>query len=94
MTYGTRQAERAWRDLLASQRSAVVDARDYLTRHPHERSPKNHPLEGDLGTVTHAGATHEQWLHESNGGARLWFYVEGSDVVLVEVHTRHPNETK
>lgn len=92
--FGTREAEKGWQDLLATQRNAVVDAWDFLTRTPLERSPTNYPLRDDLARVTRNGATFEQWQHKLSGGARLWFYVEDRTVVLVQCHTRHPNETK
>ncbi|GAB0022083.1 hypothetical protein VN1338_10700 [Helicobacter pylori] len=94
LTFGTRQAERGWRDLLATQRNAVVDAWDFLTRTPTQRLPDNHPLKGSLSGVSHEGLVHEQWQHELTGGARIWFYVLDAQVVIVEVHTRHPNQTK
>lgn len=94
LTFGTRQAERGWRDLLATQRNAVVDAWDFLTRGPTERLPGNHPLKGSLSCVTHPGIDDDQWQHELTGGARIWFYVLDAQVVIVDVHTRHPDQTK
>jgi hypothetical protein len=94
IVFGTRQAEKGWLDLQAAQLNAVVDAWDFLTRTPNERLPKNHPFKGDLATVTHKGKVHEHWQHELSNGARLWFYVDGQTVILIECHTRHPNETK
>ncbi|WP_338539274.1 hypothetical protein N5P18_01935 [Janibacter terrae] len=94
LIFGTRQAERGWRDLLATQRNAVVETWEFLTRTPQERVPRNHRLKAELSTVTHDGRTHEQWQHELTNGARIWFYVDESTVVLVDVHTRHPNQTK
>ena len=32
--------------------------------------------------------------HKLAGGARIWFYVEEMEVVLIRVSTNHPNETK
>ena len=94
LQYGTREAEKGWRDLVATQRNAVVDAWDFLTKTPLERTASNYPLRDDLATVTRQGRVFEQWQHKVSGGARLWFYVEGRTVVLVQCHTRHPNETK
>lgn len=94
LIFGTRQAERGWRDLLATQRNAVVDAWDFLARTPTQRLPTNHQLRGRLSTVSRDGHEHEQWQHELSNGARIWFYVLEMTVVLVEVHTHHPNETK
>ncbi|MCF6746254.1 hypothetical protein E9529_18640 [Blastococcus sp. KM273128] len=92
--FATRQADKGWSDLLGTTRSAVVDAWDFLTRTPKAQSEQNHPLKGPLATVVRDGTTHERWQYELPGGARLWFYVEGQTVWLVDVHTRHPNKTK
>jgi len=92
--FGTRQAQAGWTDLLATTRSAVVDAWDFLTRSPLDPSEKNHPLKDELATVVRDGKSHNRWQHELPGGARIWFYVEGRTVWLIDVHTRHPNQTK
>lgn len=90
----TRDAQSGWRDVLATQRNAVVDAWDVLTRHPLDPTPINYQLKGELATVTRAGETHDRWQHKLSGGARIWFFVDGQTVCLVDVHTRHPNQTK
>lgn len=92
--HGTRSAASGWQDLVATQRNAAVAAWEFLTAHPMERQAKNHRLKGEIAHVTHKGTTHDQWQHEMSNGARLWFYVDGNEVVLVRVHTHHPNQTK
>lgn len=92
--FATRETQAGWRDVLATQRNAVVDAWDFLTRHPLDPTPINYQLKGQLATVTHACKTHDRWQHKLSGGARIWFYVEGRNVYLIDVHTRHPNQTK
>ncbi|WP_022879166.1 hypothetical protein [Microbacterium sp. B19] len=92
----SRQAEKGWQDLRATQRNALADAWDFLTRTPHLVTPTNYPLKGELRTVTRAGKTHERWQHKPTlgGSARIWFYVEGDRVYLEDVSTAHPNATK
>lgn len=92
--FATRQAQKGWTDLLATTRNAVVDAWDFLTRTPLASSESNHPMKGELATVTRDGRAHQRWQHELPGGARIWFYVEDGVVHLVDVHTHHPNQTK
>ncbi|MGL5859730.1 MAG: hypothetical protein ACRCY9_00545 [Phycicoccus sp.] len=94
IVFATREAQVGWRDVLATQRNAVADTWDFLTRSPDRTTPTNYRLKGDLATVTHAGKTHTRWQHKLSGGARIWFYVDGQTVHLIDVHTRHPNETK
>lgn len=94
IVFATRHAEVGWRDLLATQRNATVDAWDFLTRSPDARTPINYRLKGDLATVVHGGTTHDRWQHKLSGGARIWFYVDDRNVYLVDVHTQHPNATK
>ena len=45
------EAENGWRDLLATQRDAVVEAWKSLTRSPAERSSVNHLMKGELAEV-------------------------------------------
>ena len=91
---GSLDAERGWNELLATQRSRIVDAWNQLTSDPRAHTQHIHPLKGELGTVTRNGVDHIQRQLELSQGARIWFFVEDMTVVIVKVHTRHPNQTK
>jgi hypothetical protein len=90
------QARKGWEALVATQRNVMADAWDFLTRTPMDRTPKNYPLKGALGTVTRGGDEHQRWQHKPTigGSARIWFYVEDRVVYLEDVHTHHPNATE
>jgi hypothetical protein len=90
----TSQAQKGWTDVVATQRSAVAEAWDRLTKEPLRSDQRCHQLKGDLATFTHSGATHARWQYELNAGARIWFYVEAQTVHVVHVFTAHPNQTK
>lgn len=95
--FGSEKAARGWRDLVATRRNACVDAWEFLTTTPQQLdASKNSPLRGELGTVVRGGREFELWQHKpsTRDGARIWFYVDSQTVVLVEVHTSHPNATK
>jgi hypothetical protein len=94
--FASRQAEKGWRDLVATQRNAMADVWDFLTRTPTDVTPANYPLKGALGRVTYQGATYERWQHKPtlHGTARIWYFVDGRSVLLEDVHTAHPNATK
>jgi mRNA-degrading endonuclease RelE of RelBE toxin-antitoxin system len=94
--YGSHEAEKGWRDLLATQRNAVVDAWDRLTTHPLDEDTRCHQLKGELTFITRNGMRYGQRQYELTGGARIWFYVDPGtrSVVLVRVSTAHPNQTK
>lgn len=94
LRFATGQAQKGWTDLLATTRNAVVDAWDFLTGTPLAPSESNHPMKGELSTVVRDGRAYPRWQYELPGGARIWFYVEDRVVWLVDVHTRHPNQTK
>ena len=94
MRFATRQAESGWTDLCATTRNAMVEAWDFLTKTPAEKSETNHQMRAELAIVMRDGIAHERWQHELPGGARIWFYIEEQVVWLVDVHTRHPNQTK
>lgn len=92
----TVDAQRGWRDLVATIRGPMADTWDFLTRTPLTTTQTNYRLKGELGTVTRSGMTHERWQHKptAKGTARIWYFVEGRTVFLEQVHTSHPNETK
>lgn len=89
-------ARKGWRDLAATIRNPMADSWDFLTKTPTERTATNYPLRGELGFVQRDGKNLERWQHKptAHGDARIWFYVDGQDVFLEQVHTHHPNATK
>lgn len=61
-----------------------------------------YPLRGDMGTVSYQGKEYVLWQYKPTvqGDARIWYIVvepvreTRGQVLIREVHTRHPNETK
>lgn len=96
IVFDNRAAEVGWRDLAATQRNALADTWDFLTKTPAIRSPRNYELKGELATFERNGKTFTRWQHKPTlkGDARIWFYVEGQTVHLERVFTSHPNITK
>ena len=102
LSFGSRDAEKGWRDLCATALASMADAWDYLTKTPETCTPPHGRLKGRYAYVTRNGRTHEQWQYELPNGARIWYWVQQPDgkmkspgqVVLVRVATHHPNETK
>jgi hypothetical protein len=94
IVFGSADSQRGWQDLLATQRTQLVDAWTQLTTDPLALTARSHPLKGGLATVTRNGIEYGQRQLELAYGARIWFYVDEMTVVIVKVHTRHPNQTK
>jgi hypothetical protein len=97
IVFASEGARKGWQDLAATIRGPLADTWDFLTRTPTERTPTNYPLKGEeLGIIVRAGTRHVRWQHKptARGDARIWFYVDGQTVLLEQVHTRHPNQTK
>ncbi|MFC4222286.1 hypothetical protein ACFOWY_00205 [Lysinibacter cavernae] len=94
--FATAGARKGWRDLVATVRSPMADTWDFLTRTPTERTPTNYPLRGELQFIQRGTEQHERWQHKptAKGDARIWFYVDGNDVHIEQVHTHRPNATK
>lgn len=92
----TRTAELGWRDLVATQRNAVMTAWDRLSTDPLTEDLACHALRGELGRVAHSGREWTRQQIELKRGARIWFTVDETErtVHLLEVHTHHPNATK
>ena len=94
IVFGSTDSQKGWQDLLATQRTQLVDTWTQLTTEPLGLTQRIHPLKGGLGTVTRNGVDYVQRQIELAQGARIWFYVDDMTVVIVKVHTRHPNQTK
>lgn len=94
--FATTDAQRGWRDLVATIRNQMSETWDFLTRTPLSATPTNYQLKGELGVVTRGGTTHQRWQHKPTamGTARIWFFVHERTVFLEQVHTSHPNQTK
>ncbi|ADU48588.1 hypothetical protein Intca_2078 [Intrasporangium calvum DSM 43043] len=92
--YATSQARNGWTDMCATQKNALTDAWDYLTKKPLADESPHGRLKGDLATVTRSGVSHDRRQYELKNGARIWYWVEGQTVMLERVETHHPNATK
>lgn len=93
-----KQALTGWQNLKATQANLLAIAWDFLATTPTQTLPEaNYRLKGSLGLVSVQGQSHEVWQYKKlSGGARIWFYVveEERTVYLLDVATRHPNQTK
>lgn len=96
ISFDSKKVERAWRDLRAARLNGLVDAWDFLTRTPQLQTSLCKRMLDVLEFVTRDGVQYERWqlqLSEKDG-ARIWYYVDGMEVILTAIHTHHPNETK
>lgn len=96
IVFGSANAARGWQDLCATTRNALTDAWDFLTKTPESTTPTSYRLRDDLEFVIRDGVSYQRWQLKptKQGDARIWYYVHDGAVVLEQVHTRHPNETK
>lgn len=96
IVFDSNRASKRWRDLNATELGHLVDAWDFLTKTPEVELPINGRLRGRLSQVERNGALYDQWQYKvsKTSGSRIWFYVDGQTVVIVEVFTAHPNQTK
>ncbi len=96
IVFGSKAAQTGWADLLATKRNALADSWDFLASNPTEISTKCYPLRGELAWITKGGVSHQRWQLklDLNSGSRIWYFVSGNQVVLEQVHTSHPNQTK
>lgn len=94
--YATSNAQKGWKDLVATIRNPMAEAWDFLTSTPLETTPTNYRLKGELGIIRRGDTSFERWKHKptAKGTARIWYFVDGRTVFLEQVHTHHPNETQ
>ncbi|MFF2653081.1 hypothetical protein [Streptomyces sp. NPDC058045] len=57
--FATADAQKGWRDLVATIRNPMAETWDFLTRTPLSTTPTNYRLKGELGVIERGGATHE-----------------------------------
>lgn len=94
--YATGDAVKGWEKVCAvAPRNARV-AWEKITADPRERTDRQHPLKGSLGSRTVNGETLEQWQYEVTGGGRLWYVIDDKNktVWLTEATTGHPKPTE
>lgn len=90
------KAARAWTDLLAVRRNAVVDAWEKLTSSPMTSTELCYRMTNELAVLVRNGRNHQRWQLKLNerDGARIWYFVIDQTVIIEKVHTSHPNESK
>lgn len=101
IVFASKDAEKGWRDLVATAQNAAATAWEFLTAKPAQRDDSTcYPLKDDLGTVTIDGTAHTRWQYKPTSGGRIWYAVvpaakgEKFGIVYLErVMTGHPNET-
>jgi hypothetical protein len=69
---------------------------EHITADPRNRTARQHPLKGSLGTRVVNGRQLEQWQYEVTGGGRLWYVIddEAKTVWLTEARPGHPKATE
>jgi hypothetical protein len=98
LRHADRSCEVGWTDLCASQRNSCADLFDRLTGDPTriDNPDKQHRLKGGLSTAIVGGVEYDQWQYEMAKGARVWYVSDEATktVLLTNVATAHPNQTK
>ncbi|MGH9223894.1 MAG: hypothetical protein ACRD2W_08960 [Acidimicrobiales bacterium] len=93
--YGTREAAKGWETICAVAPANARVAWEKITADPRERTRRQHPLKGSLGTRTVNGEAMEQWQYEVTAGGRLWFCIDDNTrtVWLTDASPGHPKAT-
>jgi hypothetical protein len=96
LRYATAGAVAGWEAVCAASPGNARVAWERLTADPRERSERQHPLRGSLGTRVVNGEALEQWQYEVTGGGRLWYCIDDRRKVvwLTEAATGHPKATE
>jgi hypothetical protein len=94
--FASRKVEKSWSDLLATRRNDVVRAWEFLTKTPHARTELCYPMSDNLKFVTLATGKYVRWQLKLSltDGSRIWYYVVSDAVLIEQIFTSHPNQTK
>ncbi len=94
--YATSDAVSGWEQVCRAAPANCRVAWERITSDPRDRSTRQHPLKGSLGTRTLNGTPLEQWQYEVTGGGRLWYCVDDEHRViwLTDAMPGHPKATE
>ncbi|MGH2707051.1 MAG: hypothetical protein ACRDJF_10435 [Actinomycetota bacterium] len=94
--YGRGDAVTGWEEVCAAAPANARTAWERITTDPRQRSKRQHPLKGDLGTRLVNSETLEQWQYEVTGGGRLWYCIDDKQSVvwLTDAIPGHPKRTE
>ena len=83
-------------DLRATQLTNLVDAWEFLTKSPLQRTSLSYPLKNVRAPIVRDGKDFERWQLKlsATDGSRIWYFVDGHSVFIERIFTAHPNETK
>ena len=90
------KTEKKWNDLFATRRNDLTSAWEFLTKNPTLETPLFSELEGKLATVEFEGMLYQRYQLKLSltQGSRIWYFTIGNQVLIDEVFTSHPNQTK
>ena len=74
--YATNDAAHGWEAVCSVAPANARAAWERITADPRQRTERQHPLKGSLGTRFVNGEMLEQWQYEVTGGGRLWFCID------------------
>lgn len=94
--YGTSHAVKGWEKVCAAASGNARVAWETITMDPRQRTDRQHPLKGSLGSRSVNGEEMEQWQYEVTGGGRLWYCIDDKKrtVWLTEATPGHPKATE
>lgn len=94
--YGTSNAVKGWEKVAAAAPGNARVAWEKITADPRERTDRQAPLKGSLGSRTINGEDMEQWQYEVTSGGRLWYCIDAQNktVWLTAALPGHPKSTE
>src|SRR2546427_263261 len=74
--YATHEAAHGWEAVGPVTPGNARAAWERIATDPRQRTERQHPLKGSLGTRCVNGEMLEQWQYEVTGGGRLWYCID------------------
>lgn len=94
--YGTSEATKGWERVCAAAPGNARVAWERITGDPRERTDRQHPFKGSLGSRSINGEVMDQWQYEVTSGGRVWYCIDDRKrtVWLTEAMPGHPKATE
>jgi len=94
--FATSDAVGGWEKVCSAAPANARIAWERITADPRQRTDRQHPLKGSLGSRIVNRESLDQWQYEVTGGGRLWYCIDDPrrTVWLTDAMVGHPKASE